>query len=161
MFKTMHDMHGRGVPGNPVVKTLCPQCRGTGSIPGQGPMILYAARCRQRNKKTMHRNAAHWAELRAMVLALRRPMHKYPVTFSLIQGSLGCYLAAGCLDGQVSAFLKIPLWQQITQDPNSLCVTQVMSMEKVFLDEHQWNQQTHKIWDAHCTRQGKWFTIQD
>ena len=40
-----------GVPGSPVVKTLCPQCRGTGSIPGQGTMILHAAKCRQRNKK--------------------------------------------------------------------------------------------------------------
>ena len=83
------------------------------------------------------------------------------VTFSLIQGRMGCYLAAGCLASQVSAFLRIPLWQQITQDPHSLSVTQVMSMEKVFLDEHQWNQQTDKIWDAHCTRHGKWFTIQD
>lgn len=31
-------------------------------------------------------------------------------------------------------------------------------MEKVFLDEHQWNQQTDNIWDAHCTRHGKQFT---
>ena len=26
-------------PGGPVVKTLCPQCRGCGSIPGRGTMI--------------------------------------------------------------------------------------------------------------------------
>ena len=108
MFKTTHTTHRRGIPGSPMVKILCPQHRGTGSIPGQGTMILYAARCWQRNKKTMPRNSAHWAELWAMVLALKRPINKYPVTFSLIQGSLGCYLAAGCLDSQVS-FLRIPL----------------------------------------------------
>ena len=29
-------------PGGPVVKTLCFQCRGTGSVPGQGTEIPHA-----------------------------------------------------------------------------------------------------------------------
>ena len=33
--KIFFNRKGRDFPGNPVVKTLCSQCRGTGSIPGQ------------------------------------------------------------------------------------------------------------------------------
>ena len=32
--------HHRASPGGPVVKTLCFQCRGAGSIPGQGTNLI-------------------------------------------------------------------------------------------------------------------------
>ena len=38
-------------PGSPVVKTPCFDCRGMGSIPGQGTKILRAARHGQKKKK--------------------------------------------------------------------------------------------------------------
>ena len=38
-------------PGGPVVKTLHLQCRGAGSIPGQGTKIPHAAQCGQNAKK--------------------------------------------------------------------------------------------------------------
>ena len=42
---------GGGVfPGGPVVKTPCPHCRGTGSIPGRGTKIPHAARHGKKKK---------------------------------------------------------------------------------------------------------------
>ena len=40
----------RDFPGGPGVKTPCPQCRGMGSVPGQGTKIPHAAK----NLKELH-----------------------------------------------------------------------------------------------------------
>ena len=56
-------------PGGPVVKTLRFQCRGMGSIPGQGTKIPHSVQCSQKTKKIKKKKRKGLCSEATLVLA--------------------------------------------------------------------------------------------
>ena len=74
----------RDFPGSPVVKTLCFQCRGTGSIPGLGTKIPHAMLSGQ--KKKIKRQKEHG---KCMAQSLDCVFHKKQLRTGKLNKSAG------------------------------------------------------------------------